>query len=180
MPGTGALENLHRAIVDDRGLELLRALPDYQTLLNEIETSEELVASEWLQACWHHRTGCLSWRETASTVNSSLYRAKFGYQWKYVLRQESGSLKELKTPPERAAGLWICLRHENSSVCHVSADHSLQISPGLLPPVLLDRALQMCSGQPPLRKHGELHYTGVDLARARECARLLCTPLQIE
>lgn len=173
-------EELKLTLIVDRGLELLRTLPDYHSLLDRIEVSGELSATVWQQAFWNHRAGLLLWKDASLNKNRGVYRAKFGHQWKYVMRQDNGSLKELTTSAERAAGIWICLRDQNSSVCYGSENQKIEIIPGLVPPVLLDRGLRMASGMPPERKHGELHYSGIDLNRAHECARLLCTSLRIE
>jgi len=175
-----AAENLGLSIVQDHGLELMRGLPDYQHLLDHRETSDELVALMWQHACWDQRKGFLLWHDSESAATHGIHRAKIAHRWRYVFRQENGSQKELMTSAERAAGLWLYLRSGSDSVCYASSDQVLQIDPGLFPPVLLDRALRMCSGLPPERKHGELRYSNVDLDRAEECARILCTPLRIE
>jgi hypothetical protein len=173
-------EKLGLRVVEDRGLELMKSLPAYHQLLDQLNTSEELPASVWQHACWDQQQGCLLWRDMESAASQGIHRAKIAYRWRYVFRQENGSLKELITSAERAAGLWLCLRSGSDSLCYDSAAQSLQIDPGLFPPVLLDRALRMCSGLSPERTHGELRYSKVDLDRAQECARILCTPLRIE
>jgi hypothetical protein len=164
----------------DQGLDILRSLPDYLSILSCVEAAAEIPSVDWEQASWRYRAGRLVWDKTSTTQALGIYRTKVACRWRYVLREASDDLKLLKTPAQLAAALWTCLAGDEGRVLYDSGQHRLGITPGLLPPILFDRALRMASGIPPKRVGSEFQYFQIDINRARECARLLCSTLRKE
>lgn len=169
---------LDLVFVMERGLDLLNQLPDYERLLSGISPLKGVCTRNWLHCRWNMRLGQLQWLR--GDADSGVFKKKFGHRWTYLLRRKDGTCRELKSPAERAAGIWLSLPDLGARACYDTTTNVLKICPGILPPVLIDRALRMASGFPPTKKHDELHYVGVDHERAHECSRLLCCPLTLE
>jgi hypothetical protein len=121
----------------------------------------------------------LHWRETdrqhAQTARTGLFEFQHYRQWLYFLRRKRMTFKM-----GRGVALYALLsRTRRDLLRYDTATQTLRLPAICRPPRLLERALVLCSGLPPLydAKTGSLGYIDVPSDIARFAAELLRQPL---
>ena len=112
------------------------------------------------------------------SAGTGLFRFQLRYQRFYFLRWRE---RAFKVPVQ--VGKYVVLRQQRIRrlVCHDRSRAVLSVPVACRPPLLIERALVLCSGQLPLlsRVTGRLEYSQVTPEIARMAAALLCQEVDI-
>ncbi len=156
----------------DAPLAILLHLPPCDPPWQRRSPSEFPQGSEW--SIHKLDTAKLSWRlidrREAQAAHFSMLRFLIHFQRpRYFLRWKNNTFEM-----PRAIALYALLRRYRHDVLRYDPDSAVLRIPAICrPPRLLERALVLCSGLPPVYANGELTYTEIPPEVARLAAQLL-------
>lgn len=160
----------------DAPLAILSHLPPCDPPSRMRNPSEFPQGSDW--TIHEFDTAKLAWRKIerheAEAAHFGVLRFLIHFQRpRYFLRWKGG-ISEMP----RAVGLYALLRRHRRDVLRYNRDAAALSVPAICrPPRLLERALVLCSGLPPVYANGQLVYSEVSPEIARFAAELLRQPL---
>jgi len=160
----------------DAPLAILSHLPPCDPPSRMRSASEFPQGSDWI--IHEFDTTKLTWRKierhSAETARFGMLRFLIHFQRpRYFLRWKD---RAFEMP--RAVALYALLRRHRHYVLRYNRDAAALSFPGICrPPRLLERALVLCSGLPPVYANGQLTYSEVPPEVARLAAELLRQPL---
>jgi hypothetical protein len=156
----------------DAPLAILSCLPPCDPPPQVRSPSEFPQGSDW--SIHKLDTAKSSWRlidrREAQAAHFGLFRFLIHFQRpRYFLRWKNNTFEM-----PRAIALYALLRRHRHDVMHYDPDSAVLRIPAICrPPRLLERALVLCSGVPPVYANGELTYSEIPLEVARLAAQLL-------
>ncbi len=176
------------AVAEERGLDLLRALPSLKAALPHAEKySPSREAAGWQQCIFPPRgRSAHAWRDLGAApldTRDGLYRERLPGRQRWF-HLAAGRMAELVASEHRLLAWW--REYARSGACRLryrSTVAELLVPAGGLPlPVLLDRALRLPSGEAPrpLDSGAWMRYLLIEPARADEARRVLDAPLDRE
>jgi hypothetical protein len=160
----------------DAPLAMLLQLPPCSPPKQGYRASEFPQGADWIIHYFDSRS--LVWREgnrcKADTVSIGVFRFRIYFQKpRYFLRW-----KGITFEMSRAVALYVLLhRHRHKVLRYNPQAASLSVPAICRPPLLLERALVLCSGLPPSYEGGRLTYSDVPHSIAKVASELLRQPL---
>jgi hypothetical protein len=174
----GAAEAAKCQWVDERGGDLLAALPPVSRSLRRLAPEAMPGGREWERFTLGGGSGQWQLVTEAQTGAAGLYRARTGAPcWRW--RTPDATL-DLATPEQRLAARWAVVRPHLTLTFHQAAGRLAVPWAGVTLPLLVDRALRLPTGACPRRGAGVWVYDGVEAGRARHVARILELPLTVQ
>ncbi len=175
---TGVTSNIGVQFQTDAPLAILSQVPPCDPPLRGAKQAEFPVGVDWEIHEFDKLN--LAWRKTerrnVETGRAGMFRFQLRYQRpRHFLRRKQSTL-ELP----RAIGLYTLLRRSRRDLLRYDvSERALRLPAICRPPLLLERALVLCSGTPPVydATRASLTYADVPLQIARFAAELLRQPL---
>jgi hypothetical protein len=114
---------------------------------------------DWRVGCFITET--LRWKQTtpdeARASDFGLFKFNFGYEQRYFLRLRTVTFRV----PVQVGKYVVLNRSRRRVIAYDSSTHVLSVPVSCRPPLLIDRALTLCSGSLPGISFGRLEYTQV-------------------
>lgn len=158
-------------LLENVPLLILNALPplsDWGEDVDDLPVGQEWIVEKFGADRQRWET---SSRDVAIGSNEGLFRFRLPYQSRYFIRRR-GMSREV----EGAAAKYVLLRRYGRRVLHFSADSkSLRVPASCRPPLLVERALILCSGRLPTfdAESSILEYGAINSEVARAVAGLM-------